>query len=279
MTTTDIIPPPAGAIADMLGDVQAIAREAGAIAMGYFEATTPLAVESKGYLDLVTNADRAVERFVVDRLRALFPDDGIVGEEGAAAASRSGRTWVIDPIDGTFNFVRGSDQWSVSIGLFDGTRPTFGAVNLAAQDKLIIGGEGIPARLNDRALSRLAPIDPSRAAVALGFGPASTDPRSADLVDFVGREAGMLFRYFGCGSVSLMSVALGQVDGYISLGESSWDVVAALAILRELGGESTVQWSHVGLAGKFPLACGTPEFLAIASRFRPLGPLGHSRVE
>ena len=104
--------------------------------------------------------------------------------------------------------------------------------------------------------------------MALGLGPASADPGSADLVDFVGREAGMLFRYCGCGSVSLISVALGQVDGYISLGESSWDVVAALAILAQLGGESTVDWQVEGLAGKFAMACGTPEFLSIASRFR-----------
>jgi myo-inositol-1(or 4)-monophosphatase len=255
----------------MLHEVQSLSREAGTIAMGYFEASTPLAVESKGYLDLVTEADRDVERFVVDRLRTLFPDDGIVGEEGAQAESRSGRTWVIDPIDGTMNFVRGSDQWSVSIGLFDGRRPSFGVVNIPAQGKLIAGGDGVAPRINGQALSRLAPIDRSRAVVALGLGPASAEPNSAELVDFVGRQAGMLFRYSGCGSVSLMSVALGEVDGYISLGESSWDVVAALAILAELGAHSTVDWQAQGLAGKFPMSCGTPEFLSVASQFRPKG--------
>jgi len=79
----------------------------------------------------------------------------------------------------------------------------------------------------------------------------------------------MLFRYSGCGSVSLMSVALGEADGYISLGESSWDVVAALAILAELGGQSTIDWQVQGLIGKFAMSCGTPEFLSIASQFRP----------
>lgn len=268
MTITKTIHEPGRDLAAMLNAVEAISREAGAIAMNYFEDTAPLAVQSKGHLDLVTDADRDVERFIVDRLAAHFPDDGIVGEEGAAAPSRSGRTWVIDPIDGTFNFVRGSDQWSVSIGLFDGRRPTFGVVNLPAQRKLIAGGDGVPARLNGRALSRLVPMDPSRAAVYLGLGPLSADSSSGELVDFVVREAGMVFRYCGCGSVSLMSVALGQVDGYISLGESSWDVVAALAILGQLGGESTVDWQAEGLASKFAMACGTPEFLSVASKFR-----------
>jgi len=213
VTIAKTIHEPDRGLTAMLNAVEAISREAGAIAMNYFDDTAPLAIQSKGHLDLVTDADRDVERFIVDRLAAYFPDDGIVGEEGAAAPSRSGRTWVIDPIDGTFNFVRGSDQWSVSIGLFDGTRPSFGVVNLPAQGKLIAGGDGIPARLNGRALSRLVPMDPSRAAVYLGLGPLSTDSTGADLVDFVSREAGMVFRYCGCGSVSLMSVALGQVDG------------------------------------------------------------------
>ncbi|RUV80820.1 inositol monophosphatase, partial [Mesorhizobium sp. M5C.F.Ca.IN.020.14.1.1] len=116
----------------------------------------------------------------------------------------------------------------------------------------------------------LSPIDPSRAAVALGFGPADSNARRAELVTFVSREAGMVFRNSGCGSVSLLSVALGHVDGYISLGESSWDVMAGLAIIGQLGGESTVDWRGVGLHRKFPMACGTHDFLAVASKFPAL---------
>lgn len=252
----------------MIDALQTLALEAGAVAMSYFGRHGSLAVESKGHLDLVTEADREVERLIVDRLRTLFPDDGIVGEEGAAAPSRSGRNWVVDPIDGTFNFVRGSDQWSVSIGLFDGRQPAFGVLNLPAQGKLVVGGVDVAPRLNGQAMAPLAPIHPSRAAAALGLASANEDRRNADLVDFVCRDAKMAFRYCGCGSVSLLSVALGEVDGYISLGESSWDVMAALAILQPLGAECTIDWPAVGLRQKFAMACGTPEFLAIAARFR-----------
>lgn len=252
----------------MIDEVRAIAVEAGELAMHYFERHASLPFESKGHLDIVTEADREVERLIVDRLRARFPDDGIVAEEGSAAPSRSGRSWVVDPIDGTYNFLRGSDQWSVSIGLFDGVQPVLGVLNLPAQRKLVVGGAEIPPELNGRAMNRLAPMDLSRAAVALGLGPASTDRRGAELISFVAQKAGMLFRYYGCGSVSLLSVALGQVDGYISLGESSWDVMAALAILQQLGASSTVEWGSTGLWEKVPMACGTPEFLAVAARFR-----------
>lgn len=248
----------------VIEDIEALAREAGDVAMGFFQ--SGLAVESKGHLDLVTAADREVERLIVDRLRTLFPDDGIVAEEGSAQESRSGRFWVIDPIDGTFNFVRGADQWSVSIGLFDGSRPVLGVVNMPALGKLVRGGVGVAPSLNGQAIKPLGRLDRAKAAIALGLGPVSTSQRGIDLVAFVATQ-GMAYRYGGCGSVSLLSVALGQVDGYISLGESSWDVMAALAILHELGGESTVDWMSAGLRQKFPLACGTPEFLAIATGF------------
>lgn len=248
------------------GFVEALAREAGRVAIQFF-GQTGLSVESKGQLDPVTQADRAVERLIVERLAQTFPDDGIVGEEGAAAASRSGRTWVIDPIDGTLNFIRGSDQWSVSIGLFDGTRPVLGAVYLPALDRMVVGGIGMPPRINGRPIAPIETDIPAIGVAALGFGPSGPSALLAELVTFVSRDAGMAFRSNGCGSASLLSVAFGHVDGYISLGESSWDVMAALAIIGELGGHNTVNWEKVGLHTKFPLACGSPRFVARAEKF------------
>ncbi len=254
----------------MIKTIEAIAIEAGEIALRYFGHRATLDVESKGHLDLVTRADREVEALIVSRLRLAFPADGILGEEGAAAPSHSGRTWVIDPIDGTLNFVRGSEQWSISIGLFDGHRPVFGVLNLPAQRKLVVGGDGVTPTLNGTPIPPLRPIDPERAAAAIGFGPAGVEADRTGLVAFVMDEAGMVCRNSGCGSLSLLSVALGHVDGYISLGESSWDVMAALAILDRLGCQSSVDWASVGLQSKVPLACGAAEFLAIAAKFPPL---------
>jgi myo-inositol-1(or 4)-monophosphatase len=88
--------------------VEAIAREAGDIALGHFHSLARLPVEQKGHLDLVTAADRDVETFLIGRLREAFPLDGVYGEEGSNITGSSGRVWVLDPIDGTFNFVRGA---------------------------------------------------------------------------------------------------------------------------------------------------------------------------
>src|SRR6185369_13340513 len=95
--------------------VEQLVRQAGSLAFGQFRRLASDSVHLKGHLDLVTAADREVERFLTDGLSRLFPLDGVFGEEGAAVAGRSGRIWVVDPIDGTLNFVRGSEQWAVSV--------------------------------------------------------------------------------------------------------------------------------------------------------------------
>ena len=104
--------------------VESIARRAGELAMTHFSALASVPVESKGHLDLVTAADKEVEAFIIEQLREAFPDDGVFGEEGGSVSSRSGRIWVIDPIDGTFNFVRGGDQWAVSQSIINNYYPT-----------------------------------------------------------------------------------------------------------------------------------------------------------
>jgi myo-inositol-1(or 4)-monophosphatase len=246
--------------------VESIARDAGECALRSFRPDGGVGFESKAHLDLVTEADRAVEALIVARLRAAFPDDGIVGEEGTATPSRSGRIWVIDPIDGTFNYVRGIDQWSVSIGLFDGKKPLLGVLNLPAQRKLVIGGQGVAPRLNGIALRPLPPFDPRRAVVAIGLGPASATSQAHELVREIS-QAGLVFRYCGCGSVSLLSVALGEVDGYVSLAETSWDVMAGLAILQAIGIRDTVDWTRVSLREKFSMRCGGPEILDLMAPF------------
>ncbi|MEZ5885222.1 MAG: inositol monophosphatase family protein, partial [Paracoccaceae bacterium] len=92
-----------------------IAKSAGALALGYFRNWHDLTIDVKGHQDFVSEADRNVELAIRAELAKAFPDDGIVGEEGAPAAGSSGYTWVIDPIDGTTNFVNGIPQWCVII--------------------------------------------------------------------------------------------------------------------------------------------------------------------
>ena len=255
----------------MYEKAEALAREAGRIALAHFERLSSVPVESKGHLDLVTLADREVERFLTDELRKAYPEDGVFGEEGSNHTGTSGRVWVVDPIDGTFNFVRGGDQWAVSVGLFEHGSPSFGVLHVPLQERTLVGGKTAPARLNDAPLKRRWGMEKSRAAVAVGFhAVVPVDDRLA-ILRFLQEDARMKFRCCGSAVLSLIEVAQGQVDGYVGMGESSWDLVAALAILEQIGISSTVDWKHSSLSSKFKLAVGTPDFLDAVEPIVPFG--------
>jgi myo-inositol-1(or 4)-monophosphatase len=251
--------------------IEALAREAGALALSHFETLATVPVASKGHLDLVTAADQEVERFVTERLSRDFPDDGIFGEEGAARQGSSGRKWVIDPIDGTFNFVRGGDQWAVSIGLYQGGRPSFGVIHAPVRAQTLVGGDGVPATLNGVPMAQRAGLDANRAACGVGFHPVIPVERRLQTLRFVLEDARMSFRCCGSATISLIEVALGQVDGYLGMGESTWDLMAALPILEQIGIVSTVDWAKTDLTEKLRFACGTPEFLDAVSAAVPFG--------
>jgi myo-inositol-1(or 4)-monophosphatase len=251
----------------MYGTLEPIIREAGALAAKYFDRLSVLTVESKGHLDLVSEADRAVEKLIGERLRAAFPGDGIFGEEGVAEPSRTGRAWIVDPIDGTFNFLRGSDHWAVSIGLRDGTQPRFGAVFVPKRDQLMIGGAGQGVRLNGKKLPRRAGLDRAKAACSVGFHPSIPTVEQTEALRFLLDEARMTFRNTGSAVTGLIDVATDAVDGYLGLGISTWDLMAMVPILAELGVGTTLDWNKIALDDKLRFACGTPEFLDI---FAPL---------
>jgi myo-inositol-1(or 4)-monophosphatase len=248
-----------------------LARDAGPIALAYFRKISTEAVESKGHLDLVTQADKDVEAFLTARIRAVFPDDGVFGEEGAAHEGTSGRLWVIDPIDGTFNFVRGNDQWAISIGLHERGRPVFGVIYAPARDELFAGGEGIAATRNNVELPARSGMDRRKAACGVGFHPVIPVDERLKTLRFIMEDAGMTFRCCGSATMSLAEVARGEVDGYIGTGESSWDLMAALPILSQIGIRSTVDWGNIDLRDKLRFACGTPEFLDLVAPLVPFG--------
>lgn len=251
--------------------VEAIAREAGDLALSHFKKLATVPVESKGHLDLVTQADKDVETFVTGRLRAQFSADGVFGEEGAAVEGESGRIWVIDPIDGTFNFVRGGDQWAISIGLYENHRPSFGVIHAPVRGQTLMGGLGMPATLNGVPLAKRYGHDIGRGACGVGFHPTIPVKHRLDALRFILEDARMSFRCCGSATISLLEVARGEVDGYIGMGESTWDLMAALPILEQIGISSTVDWTVINLSSKLKFACGTPEFLRIVDPIMPFG--------
>ena len=124
----------------------AIARQAGEIALRYYR--SGLAFDAKPDDSPVTRADRECEQFIAAELERAFPDDGLLGEEGAHKASRSGRRWIIDPIDGTRDFVRGNPAWSNLIGLEAGGEVVAGFANMPALGELFTAARGAGAFVN-----------------------------------------------------------------------------------------------------------------------------------
>ncbi|MFB9951833.1 inositol monophosphatase family protein [Rhizobium puerariae] len=253
--------------ASMATVVEAIARRAGEIALRHFRSLATLPVERKGHLDLVTNADREVEEYLIASLREAFPQDGFFGEEGGEIAGRSGRIWVLDPIDGTFNFVRGSHNWAVSIGLYEDHQPIFGAVYAPARDLMVTGGVTSEARINGNPVPKLPEFDVSRASTGVGLHPSLATEDRLNLLRFIFDELNINFRCCGSSTLSLIEIATGETDGYVALYDSTWDVMAGLAILASLGVSHTIDWKKVNLQDKLRFACGSDAYLA---RLRPL---------
>src|SRR5690242_391518 len=127
-----------------------LAQEAGALALDYQR--QGVTAESKSDESPVTAADRACEKLIVDEIARKFPQDGVLGEEGANRESRNGRKWIIDPIDGTRDFVRGIPLWAVLIGLEQDGQIVAAAAHSPAQGLLLSAGLGSGAWLNEKQL-------------------------------------------------------------------------------------------------------------------------------
>lgn len=247
----------------MLEFLTEIAHEAGTIALSHHGRLSASSVESKGHLDLVTVADRAVEQHLVQRLQAAFPQDGIFGEEGSAIAGTSGRVWVIDPIDGTFNFVRGGHQWAVSVGLFEAGRAQLGVIHAPMHQVTLAGGLSHHPTLNGTRLEGLSAYRPEVASVGIGLGQAASEKDRLEMVRFLMCDARINFRCCNSATMSMLEVATGEVDGYVGYGESSWDVMAIVPILEALGAVSTLDWSRNGLDAKLKFVIGKPGLLGV----------------
>ena len=190
--------------------------------------------------DPVSDADRAAERVLVELITGERPDDGLLGEEGADRPSRSGIRWVVDPLDGTVNYLYQLDNFSVSVAAEDADGALVGVVHNPISDRTfraIRGGgaavDGTPLRVND-------PVPLDRALVATGFGYEAERRRLQGAL-----IAGLLprvrdIRRIGSAALDLCAVASGAVDGYFEEGVKAWDVAAGGLIAREAGARYAV---------------------------------------
>ena len=237
-----------------------IARRAGDFALSRQTDLPSLAIERKGRLDFVTDVDRAVERLIEAAIAERFADDGLIGEEGLKVASRSGRVWVIDPIDGTINFLRGGLGWAVSIGIFADGRPAGGAVYAPADRVLLSAESGRGAWRNGR---RLAPAATSSAPMIAFSGVSTWMSSDFDrfLTGFVRDDLGLADRRSGSAATSIAAVVQGHADLYVSFGEHAWDVAGGAFIAEEVGLAHSLDWRAGIPEGHFAFVCGRPELV------------------
>ena len=227
-----------GTATDLLALAENAARTAGAMLLD--RVGTPVAgVGSKSSAtDMVSDADRDAERLLRGLITAERPDDAFVGEEGSDVAGNTGLTWVIDPLDGTTNFLFGFPQWSVSIACEDAEGAVAGVVYDPNRDELFAATRGGGTTLNGGALSVRSEPDLAEALIATGFGyqPDVRARQAADLVDIISRVRDI--RRAGSAALDLCWVACGRLDGYFELGTKHWDRAAGMLLVNEAGGRT-----------------------------------------
>lgn len=210
-----------------------LARGAGEILRGGLGRAT---VEHKGPLELVTEFDRASERFIVDRMTAAFPDDGLLAEEGSQRPGETWR-WHIDPLDGTTNYAHGLPHFAVSIaGERDGTLE-FGVVYDPMRDEMFVAVRGQGASLNDRPLQVSTASSLEESLLVTGF-PYDLGRNPDDNLDLFAHlvHRSLAVRRFGAAALDLAYVAAGRFDAYWELRLSPWDLAAGIVLVREAGG-------------------------------------------
>ena len=185
--------------------------------------------------DPVSDADRAAEAILVEMITGERPGDGLLGEEGAARESRSGIRWVIDPLDGTVNYLYQLDNFSVSVAAEDEQGGLVAVVHNPAIGRTYRAIRGAGAAVDGRQLRVNDPVPMARALVATGFGYDAGRRRSQGALIAALLPRMRDIRRIGSAALDLCAVASGAVDGYFEEGVKAWDVAAGGLIAREAG--------------------------------------------
>ncbi len=219
----------------LLALAERLALEAGALVLdGLHRSRTTIDTKSSA-TDMVTEMDRASEQLIVAGIRAARPGDGVLGEEGASSPGTSGVLWVIDPIDGTTNYVYALPGFAVSIGVEVGGVTVAGVVHAPAMGDTFAAALGEGATLNGAPITVSGAAELATALVATGFSYSAErrERQALGLVHVLPRVRDI--RRGGSAAIDLCSVACGRVDAYYEAGLKAWDLSAGDLIAREAG--------------------------------------------
>ncbi|MEP5200180.1 MAG: inositol monophosphatase [Paracoccaceae bacterium] len=214
---------------------ETIARSGGALALEYFAKLATLEIEDKGPQDFVTAADKDVETHVRALIEEAFPEDGIVGEEHAPKPSGSGYTWVIDPIDGTANFISNIPAWCVVIAVVKDDQTQIGVTYDPIHDEMFSAEHTKGATLNGTPLVCPSDTALNRGSVSTGFSNRISSEETLAAITAI-MDAGGIFHRNASGALSLAYVGAGRLIGYIELHMNAWDCLAGQLLIAEAGG-------------------------------------------
>ncbi|HEX7362803.1 MAG TPA: inositol monophosphatase family protein [Bryobacteraceae bacterium] len=228
-----------------------IAREAGGILMD----RRGVGFELKGAFDLVTAADRASERFIVEQLQKRFPDHGIVAEEGGRAEMHSEFRWYVDPLDGTTNFAHGFPMWNVTVALARKEQVVAGVIYDPLRREMFAAERGAGARLNETPIRTSKASRLEDALLATGFPSRKRHENVNIHFYYQGAMITHGIRRGGSAALDLAYTACGRLDGFWEFGLNPWDMAAGTLMVEEAGGRvSGMRGEPLDLHGKYLLA-------------------------
>jgi myo-inositol-1(or 4)-monophosphatase len=232
-----------------------LARSAGALARRYFLHELDYTTEAKGTQDWVSAADRAVEELIRRELSAAFPQDAMVGEE--TGGTIADRVWIVDPIDGTLNFVHGVRYWCVSIAFLEQGQRHIGAIYDPSLDELFLAARGKGATCNDVriAVSDATTLDHSL--LAMGYVHRH-DLAVHHRLRSLALTGGAAVKDMGAGALMLAHVAAGRYDAFLEPHMHPWDALAGLLLVEEAGGRVLAYPGPQGLAEGGEVLAATP---------------------
>ena len=222
--------------AALLNLAESVAREAGVLLLDRFRRPATGVDSKSSATDLVSDADRDAEALIRGRLLAARPDDGLLGEEGSSVAGGSGIRWVVDPLDGTVNYLFGLPDWAVSVACEDEDGTLAGVVHIPTRGETFTAARGAGARLDGAPIAVSGATELASALIATGFSYVAEVRRAqaAELATILPSVRDI--RRGGSAAVDLASVACGRVDGFYEVGLNPWDLAAGALLVREAGG-------------------------------------------
>lgn len=225
---------------DICIQVQEIARETGKFIRNERKTLSAKDVELKSAASLVTYVDKTAEVKIVEALKKIIPESGFITEEGTAGSSGERFKWIVDPLDGTTNYIHGIAPHSVSIALQDKNEITLGVVYEIGQSEMFYAWKGSPAFLNGSEISVSQNQKIENALIGTGF-PYYNFDKVDEYINamryFMERTRGL--RRLGSAAVDISYVAAGRFDGFYEHGLHAWDVAAGIFILKQAGGKVT----------------------------------------